>query len=259
MKLGYQLFSLLPLCGTREGLIDTIKKIAAIGYDGVEFFCYNGITAEEMKSLLEECAIEGCNSHVQLERWENDAEGEIIYAKEAGIPYVTIPWMMPELRNTNGYKKIKAMIPELVKLCKKHGVGLMYHNHEFEFKGDEVESGYVLDAILDSDPDVTLELDTFWTHYAGIDPAAYMEEKKDKLSMIHIKDYLSFTGGGEAGGQEMPSFCSIGSGKMNNVPILEWAEKNELPWVVVEQDNSSIDRMESAALSIKMLKELLEM
>ena len=86
MKMGYQLYSAQSLCKTKEGLIDTIKKIAAMGYDGVEFCSYQGIAAGEMRELLAGCNLEACNSHVQLERWEADAEGEFIYAKEAGFP-----------------------------------------------------------------------------------------------------------------------------------------------------------------------------
>lgn len=252
MKIGYQLFSALALCKGAEGLKDTIRKIAAMGYDGVEFCSYEGIPAAEMKAFLAECGIEAMNSHVQLERWEKDAEGEILYAKEAGIPSVAIPWMAPELRNAEGFAKIKALLPKLCELGKKHGVKITYHNHDFEFAKEN--GGYVLDGILASDEATGLELDTFWAHYAGVDPVSYMEEKKDRLAMIHVKDYLSLSGGGMAGGQEMPTFTAIGTGKMPNEPVLEAAKRLGLPWVIVEQDNSRIDVLESAKQSIETLK-----
>ncbi len=256
MKIGYQLFSALALCQGAEGLKDTIRKIAAMGYDGVEFCSYEGIPAAEMKALLAECGIEAMNSHVQLERWEKDAEGEILYAKEAGIPCVAIPWMSPMLRNAEGFAKIKALLPKLCELGKKHGVKVTYHNHDFEFvkEGD----GYVLDRILAADEAAGLELDTFWAHYAGVDPVSYMEEKKDRLTMIHVKDYLELSGGGMAGGQEMPVFTAIGTGKMPNAPVLETAKGLGLPWVIVEQDNSKIDVLESARKSIETLRRVFE-
>lgn len=252
MKIGYQLYSALAECQGAEALKDTIQKIAAMGYDGVEFCSYEGIPAGEMKALLAECGIEACNSHVQLERWKADAEGEIRYAAELGIPYVTIPWIAPELRNREGYQEIRSMIPSIAKLCGQYGIKILYHNHDFEFDKEE-DGRYVLDVTLDTDDGLGLELDTFWAHYAEVDPSVYMMEKKEKLVMIHIKDYEEFAGGGMAGGQEMPIFCAIGTGKMNNVPIMGCAEKLGVSWVVVEQDNSKIDVFESAEISIKAL------
>lgn len=253
MKFGYQLFSALPLCQTKEGMISTMEKLSQLGYDGVEFFSYAGIPAEEMKALLERLHLKGFNSHVQLERWEKDPEGEVRYAAQAGIPCLTIPWLPPEMRNAEGYAKIKAMIPKLLSLCEKYGITLLYHNHHFEF--DKTPEGrYVLEDILFADPALGLELDTFWAHYAGIDPAAYMEVQKERMKLIHIKDYLALDGGPVAGGMEMPTFCAISTGKMNNQPIVDWAKANDIAWVCVEQDNSQIPELEAAALSIRALK-----
>lgn len=253
MKIGYQLYSSLDLCQGSEGLICTIKKIAAMGYDGVEFFGYEGIPADRMKELLAESGIEACNSHVQLERWQADAEGEFRYAKEAGIPWLTIPWVAPELRNAQGYSKIKNLITKLVKLGKEFGIGLLYHNHDFEFLKDE-KGNYILDSFLEADPDIKLELDTFWAFHAGVDPVSYMKKVKQRLAMVHVKDYLTLPEDGADGKQELPSFAAIGTGTMDNISILGWAVKEGLPWVVVEQDNSRIDVLVSAELSVNYLK-----
>lgn len=252
MKIGYQLYSALEMCMDAEGLKTTIQRIGQMGYDGVEFFSYCGIPAAEMKELLAKCGIEAMNSHVQLERWKKDAEGEVAYCAEAGIPYVTIPWMPPELRNDDGYNQIKTLCGRITSICKKYGVRLLYHNHHFEFepKGD----GCVLDDILKEDPETGLELDTFWAYYAGTAPADYMEKMKDRLDMIHVKDYISLEGGPVQGGLEMPLFTAVGTGKMDNRPILEKAKELDLSWVIVEQDNCQIDLMDSAEQSLIALR-----
>ncbi|MGL5259674.1 MAG: sugar phosphate isomerase/epimerase family protein [Lachnospiraceae bacterium] len=254
MKIGYQLFSAFPLCKTKEGLINTIKQVAQMGYDGVEFFTYCGIPANEMKQLLDESNIVACNSHIRLEQWESNAEGEIIYAKEAGIPMVTIPWLPPELRNADGLNKLEELIPRLLELCNKHGIKLAYHNHEFEFEKLIEEKKFMMDAIIECDVQMMVELDTFWINYAKVNPISYLEKIKNRIDIIHIKDYISLTGGGIVGDKEMPTFCSIGLGQMENTPIINWAKEKPLSWIVVEQDNSQIDIMESAKLSIEYLK-----
>lgn len=253
MKFGYQLFSALSLCGDQAGMVSTMERLSQMGYDGVEFFSYAGIPAGEMKALLKKLNLEGFNSHVQLERWEKDAEGEIRYAAEAGIPCVTIPWIPPEQRNAAGFGKIKAMVPELLRLCDQYGITLIYHNHHFEY--DKTEAGeYILDDILAADPRLGLELDTFWTYYAGVDPVAYMTAQRERMKLVHIKDYQSLKGGPVSGGMEMPTFCAVGTGKMDNYPIVDWAKANHIQWVCVEQDNSQIPELEAAELSIRALK-----
>lgn len=253
MKFGYQLYSARSLCGSKADLLDTMEKIAAMGYDGVEFYTYAGIPAAELKAELARLGLEGFNSHVQIERWKADPEGEIRYAVQAGIPCLTIPYILPEMRNEAGYAQIKAMIPQLLKWCTQYGVKLVYHNHDFEFSEDG--KGTILDGILATDPSLGLELDTFWTFYAGLDPVAYMESKKDRLRLIHIKDYQK-QGIGMTGCVAKPVFCAIGAGKMDNKSVVDWARANDIPWVCVEQDNSLIHELEAARLSIAAMKEM---
>ena len=64
MKFGYQLYSALTLCKDTAGMVDTLEKIAAVGYDGVEFCDYAGIPAAEMKALLTRLNLEGFNIQV---------------------------------------------------------------------------------------------------------------------------------------------------------------------------------------------------
>ena len=54
---------------------------------------------------------------------------------------------------------------------------------------------------------------------------------------------------------EMPLFAAIGTGEMDNERIFGKAKELGLNWVIVEQDNSQIDVLESARQSLKSLKE----
>lgn len=254
MKFGYQLYSALALCKDKAGLVDTLEKIAAVGYDGVEFCDYAGIPAAEMKMLLARLHLEGFNTHVNMGRWLKDPEGEIRYAAEAGIPCVTISWVPPEMRSKEGYTQIKTMVPQLLSWCRQYGIQLMYHNHDFEFVTD-ANGHYVLDDIMGAAPEFGLELDTFWAYFADVDPLTYMESHKDKLKMIHIKDYEKMDGVPQADGGEAPTFCAIGTGLMDNESILDWAKLNDITWVCVDQDNSQIPELEAARISIESLRQ----
>lgn len=247
MKKGYQLFSAWKKCADAAGLKDVVRRIAAMGYDGVEFFSYAGVPAAEMKALLDECGICAFNSHVQLERWQKDADFEIAYARALGMEALTIPYIAPEDRNGATYEKLCASIPVWAQKCRENGLRLCYHNHDFEFERQE-DGRYLLDRILAADDELLLEPDTFWAFFAGVDPAALLEQHRRRVRFIHIKDYLDLEQ------KPFPAFTAIGTGRMDNAPVLSKAKEIGAEWIVVEQDNSPIDELESARLSLQAMR-----
>ena len=248
MNIGYQLYSACQSCATGQGLRETIARVAALGYGGVELFHYAGLSPKELRQTLQENNIVGINSHVGLDRWESGAEQEIAFALEAGIPSLTIPWLAPEQRTPEGYGRLLRLIPSLAAHCKAAGLRLFYHNHDFEFQllGERT----VLDQIFEADADVSMQIDTFWAFYAGFDPVALLQKYHPRTEYVHIKDYTDKA-------CSPPDFCAIGTGRMDNAPILSACRALGIQWVVVEQDNSKIDVLESAKISLQNLKTLL--
>ncbi|WP_010263578.1 sugar phosphate isomerase/epimerase family protein [Treponema primitia] len=245
MKKGYQLYSAREVSKTRDGFISTLEKVASYGYDGVEFFDYADIPAAEIKKILSANHLDAINSHVSLDRWRNNLEQEIGYATEAGIPALTIPYILPEQRTEKNYRDLFRELPAYVGAAKKAGLKVCYHNHDFEYQ--TLDGQPILDAILSADNGLQLELDTFWTWFAGADPEAYLRKYAGRTPLIHIKDYLDRT-------KTPPVFCAIGEGKMENGNIVKTANSIGVEWIIVEQDNSLIDPLESARISIENIK-----
>jgi sugar phosphate isomerase/epimerase len=128
---------------------------------------------------------------------------------------------------------------------------MCYHNHDFEY--EKVEGVYVLDMLLQNNPRVSLELDTFWAHYCGFNPIEQMENHANRIKLLHIKDYLRFEKPYVDMSRDL-RFCALGTGKMNNDPILEQAERMGVQWIVADLDNSPIDSLETARISLEYLK-----
>ena len=74
--------------------------------------------------------------------------------------------------------------------------------------------------------------------------------------MLHIKDYEKLDGVPQADGAEAPTFCAIGTGRMDNQSIVDWAKDNGITWVCVDQDNSQIPELDAAIISIKSMREM---
>lgn len=63
----------------------TLRKVAELGYEGVEFAGYGDIPAEEMKALLDELGLKGFSSHVSLHAMREDLQNKLITSKPLGL------------------------------------------------------------------------------------------------------------------------------------------------------------------------------
>ncbi len=71
-----------------------------------------------------------------LHDWDKAIED----AKEVGLKYMICAWLSPEERGTlDHYKKVADDLNVAGEKCKKAGIQLCYHNHNFEFIAQERE------------------------------------------------------------------------------------------------------------------------
>lgn len=254
MKIALQLYSCRDKLGSPQDQLQVLEQVAEMGYDGVEFFCVDGQTPygtmdpHLLRDALKETGLEGLNVHLHLplEKWFGGLEQALSYAKEVGLSAITLPYLPPELRQEDVHRRLIDQFPHIAEQCRNYGLHFLYHNHDFE-----MEPGMGFPTLLEAltEPEgVRLELDTFWAFFKGQSPTALMERLGSKLTYIHVKDYL------ELSDFWSMQFTAIGTGIMDNAAIVKKAEQMRLPWVVVEQDNSSIDTLESARQSVVNLK-----
>lgn len=257
MKIALQLYSCRDKITLQEDPRKVLKQISEMGYDGVELFNVDGLTPygnlepQVLREALEDSGLEGLNVHLHLpwEKWFGDLEQELSYAKEVGLPAVSLSYIPPEIRSEDFYRRLIGQFPEIVRQCREYGLEFVYHNHDFEMDAGMGEP-MLLDALTKPEG-VQLELDTFWAFFKGKNPCALMEQMGEKLKYIHIKDYHKLSDFFSM------RFTEIGTGRMDNQAILNQAVKMQLPWVIVEQDNSEMDTLESARLSVENLKKMM--
>lgn len=173
----------------RDDFKGSLKKVADIGYSGVEFAGgYGNMPAAELKAYLEELGLEPISSHVGLEKIETD----IPYLAELGASYVICP-----STSLNSYEEILDKAKEmnrLGELAKKAGLKFGYHNHTQEFA--QFEGKYALDILMENtDPELVMfQLDVGWATCAGINVAAYIQEHSGRIQLIHVKETDRVTG-----------------------------------------------------------------
>lgn len=246
MPIALQLYTLRS--ETEKDFIGTLKKVAELGYQGVEFAGYGGLPADELRDALREFNLVPVNSHVAIEKLEKDLDAEISYALGIGLKDITVPYLAENRRNSKeAWIAVAKQLQDLGRRIKEAGLNLHYHNHAFEF--ERFDGKYGLDILIDNtDADVVkLEVDTFWVQYAGVDPVDYLKGLSGRVTMVHLKDMVK--------GQE-PPFAEVGEGCIDIAGIIKVSKEIGVQWGIVEQDVCQRPPLESVKLSIDNLRKM---
>lgn len=249
----------------------TIRKVKALGYDGVEFAGLFDKSAADIKALCEEVGLVPISAHVPLDDMVADPEGVLKDYAEIGCKYVVVPYLTEERRpGTDGWEKTIADISLTCEAAKALGMTMLYHNHDFEFL--KVDGEYALDILYNSVPADLLqtELDTCWVNVGGEVPAEYIAKYTGRAPVVHLKDFVMKGKGGklyeligidddsDTAEEDAFSFAPVGSGCQDMPAILDASVKAGAEWVVVEQDRPAKGHtpMQSAEMGREYLKTL---
>ncbi|MET0572439.1 MAG: TIM barrel protein [Pedobacter agri] len=261
-KIGIGLFTL------REQLTAdvkaTIAHIAKIGYNQVETYYgypgkyevkgFWGLEAKDFNTLLKNNSLTCPSGHYNTTEFLSTGDEKILkshieVANSVGQKYFVIPALPTDIR-TNGtlddYKRMAARFNIAGELCKKAGLKLAYHNHNFEFKdqGNGI-TGY---DILLKETDAKLvgfELDIFWAVNAGLNPVDMFKKNPGRYKMFHVKDMDK---------QDKAVFAEVGSGRIDFKSIFAESKMAGLDYIFTEQDLIKKDPYESITESYNYVK-----
>ncbi len=222
----------------------TLEKVAKMGYAGVEFAGYGGLSASDLKGHLERLGLMPVGSHVGLDLLEKDLDAVIAFSAELGSSYIVCP--RAEIKDRASAEKHAALFNTFGEKVQGAGMEFCYHNHSHEFA--KVDGGFALDLLFSkTDPSlVEIELDTCWIHAAGADPVAYVERYAGRCPVLHIKDIKA----------DLKTLTEVGAGVVNVKGIVGAAEKNAVEWLVVEQDACDKPSLESARISLENMRKM---
>ncbi len=248
----------------------TLAKVKALGYDGVEFAGLYGNAPADIKAWCEELELVPISAHVPFVDMMENPDLLADYAA-IGCRYVAIPYLTEEYRpGAEKFDEVIAGAAALGEKARSLGMQLLYHNHDFEFL--KVDGKYALDILYDTVPAELLatELDTCWVNVGGEDPAGCVRKYSGRAPIVHLKDFvgskaenmyalIGIDNGGATADTKAFEFRPVGYGKQDWYGILNAAEAAGSEWVVVEQDQPSIDRtpLECAELSVSYLRTLI--
>ena len=244
IPVSVQLFTLREEC--EKDFAGTLKKVAELGYDGVEFAGYGGLTPVEVKRLLDEYGLQASSSHIPLEHLENNLDQVIEDQKILGSKYIVCPYLLEDQRDEKTYKYLVNFLEKAGAKCRQEGLTLCYHNHDFEL--DRLSDGRTaLETLFDdtSSENVSAELDVYWLTKAGDNPVDWIQRYKNRTPLIHLKDMTT---------DDEQFFAELGTGGVDIDAVIEAGKDVGVDWFVVEQDATRKTPFESIKISMDYLK-----
>ncbi|WP_078434769.1 sugar phosphate isomerase/epimerase family protein [Metabacillus halosaccharovorans] len=243
-QFSLQLFTLRE--EAEKDFLKTLEKVSILGYQGVEFAGYGGLTASRLKKELDRLGLKASSSHVPIAMLENELDKVIEYQQIIGSRHIACPVLPADRRSKEDYYELIPILNDIGQKCHEAGITLSYHNHDFELV--DLDNGKKpLELLLDeTNPEwVKAEFDVYWLTKAGEDPVQWLKRYEGRTPLVHLKD---MTTDGEM------FFAELGTGGVNLDGVLNQGEQSNVEWFVVEQDRSRRSPFESIEISMNYLK-----
>jgi sugar phosphate isomerase/epimerase len=223
--IGLQLYTVRDLM--ERSVSRTLERVAAVGYDEVEFAGYFGEPPRVLRSLLDAVGLASPSAHLPLEELERQPETLFDAAEILGHRYLIVPSLAPEDRRTlDDYRRVAGRLNRAGERALARGLRVGYHNHDFELEriGDTVPYDILL---AETDPAlVCLEMDFYWMTKGGGDPLAYFERQPGRFHLCHVKDM-----------DRLGRMTDVGDGRIDFARILRARERAGLRHFFVEHDH----------------------
>lgn len=185
IRMASPLYILLEEC--EKNLEDVLRKLAEIGFDGIEFLGFFGHSAEEVRAMLKSNGLEALGNHVPYQELTADAESILAFHQTVGCRYLTVADLP-----LDDFSNVSVRLSVLAEKAAEKGIRLLYHNHDQELieKTAEVDNlAFIMDHI--SADVLALEPDLGWIEIGGGNPAWYLKRYADRCPVIHLKDYFT--------------------------------------------------------------------
>ena len=243
IKIALQLYTLRDMLP--HDFEGTIRKVAAMGFDGVECAGFDGTTLPAAIKLFKELGLTVVGAHMPFP--VGDKANEILDTNAAlGCKNIIVAQIGPDdTKDLDAVKALCAKANEAAANAKKRGMTLMLHNHWWEYA---VQDGkLVADTMIELlDPSICFELDTYWIKVAGVDPAARVAQMGKRCPVLHIKDGT---------GSRDDANTVVGKGIMD-IPAILKAGGSNTEWWIMEADRLDGDKLAQIQASIAYMKGL---
>ena len=279
MKKAVQQIMLGTVTGSESRARETLQRIKAAGYDGLElnrFMIHPSSLMVRLMTraagmptgkggnldwhgLLQESGLEVVSLHADLGSLEREGEAVAEEARSFGTDKVVITGMYRyDYSDEKTVRDLAQRLNAAGEKLKRQGIELLYHNHNVELL--QVKPGLRAYDILIRDTDrsyVNFEFDSYWFTDGGADAKAWMRKLGSRMKLWHVTDRGSRQSGPAMTPILKADSMELGTGSMDLEGLKDIALANGVEALVLESHKNWIDRdpLKSMELSAKWLKE----
>lgn len=241
MNIAAQLYTVRDRLQDPDDVVVVLARLREVGYEAVEVAGLGPAVTPRFDELLAASELRACAAHVAVEALISDPDGVASQCTAWGCTYVVVPSLPPTYHSASGFQRFAREAVGIAVRLKAFGLELAYHNHAFELEQWQGRTG--LETIFHSAPPEVLkaELDTYWLQYGGVDPAAWIRRLAGRVPLVHVKDMTTRDG--------HPAQAEVGEGDLDWPRIFSACRDSGTEWLIVEQDESSREPVESLAIS----------
>lgn len=242
-RFGVQLWSVKD--EVKQDFEGTLRKIAALGFDGVEFAGDAGPYAKDapgLRALLDKTGLQCAGAHLDFESLGAARfDATTAFYKTAGCSTLVIAFDT-RAAGTAGAAGVAKDLSALSAKLAPLGLRIGYHNHGEEMTGPGGQTPW--DVIARGTPRaVVLQQDIGWTTFAGKDPVSLIARYPGRTVSAHFKaKFLKGSGGTALIGRDRTDWRAIASAA---------ASVGGAEWIILEQEEypSGMGQLEALAAS----------
>jgi sugar phosphate isomerase/epimerase len=236
----------------KQDLMGTVRAVAKMGYEGVEFyspyFDWTPEYAKQVKSLLDELGIRCFSTHNGAKSFTPENLPHAIEINQIIGSKFIIMASAGQINDLDGWRKVADTLSGTAEKLKPLGLRTGFHNHKAEFV--PINGKRPMDVLAAGTPkNVALQLDIGTCVEAGSDPVAWINANPGRITSLHCKDW--------APGEDKGYRVLIGEGSVPWKKVIQAAEKTGgVEYYLVEQEGSALSPMETVERCLANFKKL---
>lgn len=230
-----------------EDLEGTLERLAALGFTNVEPYGAFVGDSDDYVAALASTGLSAPSAHAGVLDLA-DPSPAFEAAAAIGVKTIIDPAHRTEdWESIDGIARIAERINGAAATAREYGLTLGYHNHwwELEARPNGTPALELLAPRLD--PQVVLEVDTYWVEVGGVDVLGLLGRLGDRVRLLHVKD-------GDKS-RDTKAQLPAGEGAMD-IPAVLGAAPDAMR--VLEFDDYAGDTMDGLAASLAYVTQLEE-
>lgn len=188
---GVELFSVRQ--DLARDLFGTVRKVASIGYQAVEFFSpyyqWEPAYAKQVRQLLDDVGLKAPSTHNGANVFTPEGLKKAIELNQIiGSSLIVMASAGGNVKTLDDWKRIAERLAEASETLRPLGMRAGFHNHQVEFT--PIDGTRPMDILAANTPkDFVLQLDVGTCVHAGQDPVAWIKVNPGRIRSIHCKDW----------------------------------------------------------------------